>query len=82
MTLLWSQTINNKVLLSNIFEGRDYKTGKLKWTGTRIDLIFGFNSELRATAEVYESDNAQQKFIQDFVTAWNKVTNADRFDLT
>ncbi len=67
---------------SGIFEGRDYKTGKLKWTGTRIDLIFGSNSELRAIAEVYASDGAQQKFIQDFVIAWNKVMNADRFDLT
>jgi catalase-peroxidase len=64
-----------------IFEGRDYKTGELKWTGTRVDLIFGSNSELRAIAEVYASDDAQQKFVQDFVTAWNKVMNADRFDL-
>jgi catalase-peroxidase len=67
---------------SDIFEGKDYKTGKLKWTGTRIDLIFGSNSEIRAIAEVYASDDAQQKFIQDFTTAWNKVMNADRFDLT
>jgi catalase-peroxidase len=66
---------------SDIFKGKDYKTGKLKWTGTRVDLIFGSNSELRAIAEVYASDDAQQKFIQDFVTAWNKVMNADRFDL-
>ena len=63
------------------FEGRDYKTGELKWTGTRVDLIFGSNSELRAIAEVYASDDAQQKFVQDFVKAWNKVMNADRFDL-
>ena len=67
---------------SGTFEGRDYKTGKVKWTGTRVDLIFGSNSDLRAIAEVYASDDAQQKFIQDFITAWNKVMNADRFDLT
>ena len=66
---------------SDIFEGRDYKTGKLKWTGTRVDLIFGSNSELRAIAEVYASDDAKEKFTRDFVAAWNKVMNADRFDL-
>ena len=66
---------------SGTFEGRDYKTGELRWTATRVDLIFGSNSELRAIAEVYASDDAKQKFVQDFVTAWNKVMNADRFDL-
>lgn len=65
----------------DVFEGRDRATGELKWTGTRVDLIFGSNSELRAIAEVYASDDAQHKFIQDFVSAWNKVMNADRFDL-
>ena len=65
----------------DVFEGRDYKTGELKWTGTRVDLIFGSNSELRAIAEVYASDDSQQKFVQDFIAAWNKVMNADRFDL-
>ena len=65
----------------DVFEGRDRKTGELKWTGTRVDLIFGSNSELRAISEVYAGDDAQQKFVQDFVTAWNKVMNADRFDL-
>ncbi|WP_337984835.1 catalase/peroxidase HPI [Dehalobacter sp. DCM] len=64
-----------------VFEGRDRATGELKWTGTRVDLIFGSNSELRAIAEVYASDDAQGKFIQDFVAAWNKVMDADRFDL-
>jgi catalase-peroxidase len=64
------------------FDGRDRKTGELKWTGTRIDLIFGSNSELRALAEVYGSTDAQKKFVKDFVTAWNKVMNLDRFDLT
>jgi len=64
-----------------IYEGRDRKTGELKWTGTRVDLIFGSNSQLRALAEVYASDDSQKKFVQDFVAAWNKVMNADRFDL-
>lgn len=63
------------------FEGRDRKTGELKWTGTRFDLIFGSNSELRALAEVYGSDNAQGRFVKDFVAAWSKVMNLDRFDL-
>ena len=61
--------------------GHDRASGKLKRTGTRVDLIFGSNSELRAIAEVYGQDDAQEKFVADFVTAWNKVMNADRFDL-
>jgi catalase-peroxidase len=65
----------------DVFEGRDRKTGELQWTGTRVDLVFGSNSELRAIAEVYAGDDAQEKFVQDFVAAWNKVMNADRFDL-
>jgi catalase-peroxidase len=65
----------------NVFEGRDRKSGKLKWTGTRVDLIFGSNSELRALAEVYGADDAEAKFVADFVAAWTKVMNADRFDL-
>ncbi len=64
-----------------IFEGRDRSSGALKWTGTRVDLIFGSNSELRALAEVYGSADAQKTFIDDFVAAWNKVMNLDRFDL-
>jgi catalase-peroxidase len=63
------------------FDGRDRKTGTLKWTGTRADLIFGSNSELRALAEVYASADAREKFVKDFVSAWNKVMNLDRFDL-
>lgn len=65
----------------NVFEGRDRKTGELKWTGTRADLIFGSNSELRALAEVYGCTDSQEKFIKDFVAAWTKVMNLDRFDL-
>lgn len=64
-----------------VFEGRDRKTGALKWTGTRVDLIFGSNSELRALAEVYGCNDAKDKFIKDFAKAWNKVMNLDRFDL-
>jgi len=66
---------------NEIFEGRDRVTGELKWTGTRVDLLFGSNSELRAIAEVYASEDANEKFVHDFVSAWNKVMNADRFDL-
>ena len=65
----------------DIFEGRDRKTGQIKWTATRVDLIFGSNSELRAVAEVYGSRDGQDKFVQDFVAAWTKVMNLDRFDL-
>ncbi|MHB1147936.1 MAG: catalase/peroxidase HPI [Lutibacter sp.] len=66
----------------DVFEGRDRATGALKWTGTRVDLIFGSNSELRALAEVYGSGDAQDKFVKDFMVAWTKVMNLDRFDLT
>ncbi len=65
----------------DVFEGRDRRTGKVRWTGTRVDLVFGSNSELRALAEVYASADAKEKFVQDFVAAWNKVMNLDRFDL-
>lgn len=65
----------------DLFEGSDRATGEVKWTGTRVDLIFGSNTELRAIAEVYACEDAQQKFINDFVAAWNKVMNLDRFDL-
>lgn len=65
----------------DVFEGHDRKTGELKWTGTRVDLIFGSNSQLRPLAEVYASSDAQGKFVHDFVAAWNKVMNLDRFDL-
>jgi catalase-peroxidase len=66
---------------ADVFEGRDRKTGAVKWTGTRVDLVFGSNSQLRALAEVYGSSDAEKKFVHDFVAAWNKVMNLDRFDL-
>ncbi|HYC86575.1 MAG TPA: catalase-peroxidase, partial [Chryseosolibacter sp.] len=71
----WSATSN----FQNLFEGRDRKTGTVKWTATRVDLIFGSNSELRALAEVYGCSDGQEKFVRDFVAAWNKVMNLDRF---
>jgi catalase-peroxidase len=67
---------------ADVFEGRDRKTGAVKWTGTRVDLVFGSNSELRAQAEVYGCEDSQEKFLHDFVAAWNKVMNLDRFDLS
>ena len=78
MSTTWKPTSEDKEL----FEGRDRKTGELKWTGTRVDLIFGSNSQLRAIAEVYACADSEEKFVHDFVEAWNKVMNADRFDLT
>ncbi|HTW43956.1 MAG TPA: catalase/peroxidase HPI [Acidobacteriaceae bacterium] len=73
----WSPTAEG----SEVFEGRDRKTGVVKWTATRVDLVFGSNSQLRALSEVYGSSDAQQKFVNDFVAVWNKVMNLDRFDL-
>ncbi len=73
----WKQASDSQ----DIFEGRDRATNELKWTGTRVDLIFGSNSELRALAEVYACNDSQEKFVKDFVAAWNKVMNLDRFDL-
>ena len=64
-----------------VIEARDVATGKVEWTGTRVDLVFGSNSQLRALAEVYGSADAQPKFVHDFVAAWTKVMNLDRFDL-
>ncbi len=75
--ITWSASSQSK----NVFEGRDRKTGSIIWTGTRVDLILGSNSELRAVAEVYACADAQEKFVQDFITAWTKVMNLDRFDL-
>ncbi|WP_030866797.1 catalase/peroxidase HPI [Streptomyces sp. NRRL S-37] len=73
----WKSTSEDQT----VFEGRDAATGEVKWTGTRADLVFGSNSELRALAEVYASDDAKEKFVRDFVKAWDKVMNLDRFDL-
>ncbi len=64
-----------------VYEGRDRAKGELKWTGTRVDLVFGSNSQLRAIAEVYGCEDSKEKFVKDFVAAWGKVMNLDRFDL-
>jgi catalase-peroxidase len=77
MSTTWKATSEDK----DVFEGRDRATGELKWTGTRVDLIFGSNSQLRALAEVYGCQDSGEKFVHDFVAAWNKVMNLDRFDL-
>ena len=74
---VWQPTATS----DDVFEGRDRATGALKWTGTRCDLIFGSHSQLRALAEVYASQDAAAKFVTDFVAAWTKVMNLDRFDL-
>jgi len=66
---------------ADVFEGRDRATGQARWTGTRVDLVFGSHSQLRALAEVYGSADAQAKFVDDFVAAWTKVMNLDRYDL-
>jgi catalase-peroxidase len=66
---------------NTVYEIRDRKTGAIKWTATRVDLVFGSNAILRAYAEVYAQDDSQEKFVRDFVAAWTKVMNADRFDL-
>jgi catalase-peroxidase len=65
----------------HFFEGRDRKTGEVRWLGSRVDLVFGSNSQLRALTEVYASEDAEKKFVNDFVAAWTKVMNLDRFDL-
>src|SRR5690606_33665870 len=77
MGTAWKSVDNSQY----IFEGKDRKTGEVKWKATRADLVFGSNSVLRAIAEVYASSDAQDKFINDFIKAWNKVMNADRFDV-
>ncbi len=78
MSTTWKATAQD----DGVFEGRDRATGALKWTGTRVDLIFGSNSQLRALAEVYGCEDSQEKFLHDFVAVWNKVMNLDRFDLS
>jgi catalase-peroxidase len=76
MATEWRETAT-----AGVFEGRDRATGKVRWTGTRVDLVFGSNSELRAVAEVYACDDAKEKLVRDFVSAWAKVMDLDRFDL-
>jgi catalase-peroxidase len=78
MSTTWKPTTKD----NDVFEGRDRATGALKWTGTRVDLIFGSNSQLRALAEVYGCEDSQEKFLHDFIAVWNKVMNLDRFDLS
>ena len=77
MDVKWKETSSKE----DLFNGVDRKSGKVKWTGTRADLIFGSNSQLRALAEVYATDDSSDKFVNDFTAAWTKVMNADRFDL-
>jgi catalase-peroxidase len=78
MSTVWQKSAKSE----QVFEGRDRKTGEVRWTGTRVDLVFGSNSQLRAIAEVYACDGAQEKFTNDFVAVWSKVMNLDRFDLS
>jgi catalase-peroxidase len=73
----WKSSAKSK----DVFEGRDRKSGELKWTGSRVDLVFGWSSQLRAVAEVYASADAKEKLVHDFVAAWDKVMSLDRFDL-
>jgi catalase-peroxidase len=77
MNTMWKPSVKDE----NVFEGIDRATGKLKWTATRVDLVFGSNSQLRALAEVYACEDSHEKFVNDFIAAWNKVMNLDRFDL-
>jgi catalase-peroxidase len=77
MNTTWHKSSNSE----DLFEGRDRATGKVRWTGTRVDLIFGSNSQLRAQAEAYACDDSKERFVHDFVAAWHKVMNLDRFDL-
>ena len=72
-------TVWSKAATPGLYDGKDRKSGAAKWTATPVDLVFGSNSELRAVAEVYASDDAKQKFVDDFAAAWTKVMNADRF---
>ena len=77
MNITWKEIDENE----QYFQGKDRKTGKVRWQGTRVDLIFGSNSQLRAIAEVYACEDSEKKFIADFIKAWTKVMNLDRFDL-
>ena len=86
MSTVWTATSANSAAgatdaIPETFEGRDRATGELRWTASRVDLVFGSHSELRAVAEVYAGDDAPEKFVHDFVAAWDKVMNLDRYDL-
>ncbi|HWM04459.1 MAG TPA: catalase/peroxidase HPI [Actinophytocola sp.] len=81
MGTAWKATSTRKGMIAESFEGRDRVSGEVTWTGSRVDLVFGSNSELRAIAEVYAGDDAKEKFVHDFMAAWNKVMNLDRYDL-
>ena len=80
MSTQW-QPSNQSNGSGDVYEGRDRKTNQVRWTGTRVDLIFGSHSQLRALAEVYASSDSKEKFVKDFVAAWSKVMNADRFEV-
>jgi catalase-peroxidase len=77
MSTEWKVSVSSE----NVFEGRDRATGEVNWTGTAVDLVFGSNSQLRAISEVYGCEDSKEKFVSDFVAAWDKVMNLDRFDL-
>jgi catalase-peroxidase len=77
MSTVWNKSASTP----GLYEGHDRKTGQVKWTATSVDLVFGSNSELRAVAEVYAESDGEERFVQQFVAAWTKVTNLDRFDL-
>jgi catalase-peroxidase len=77
MSTEWKASVSAE----HVYEGRDRVTGEVKWTGTAVDLVFGSNSQLRAFSELYACDDSKEKFVRDFVTAWDKVMNLDRFDL-
>jgi catalase-peroxidase len=77
MSTEWKASVSAE----NVYDGLDHATGEVKWTGTAVDLVFGSNSQLRAISEVYASDDSEEKFVRDFVAAWDKVMKLDRFDL-
>jgi catalase-peroxidase len=77
MSTEWKPSVSSE----NVYEGRDRATGEVRWTATAVDLVFGANSQLRGLAELYAGDDAKEKFVRDFVAAWDKVMNLDRYDL-
>jgi catalase-peroxidase len=81
MNTEWQASSSQNGSSTQVYEGRDRATGEVKWTGTAVDLVFGSNDQLRAVAEVYACDDAKDAFVRDFVAAWDKVMNLDRFDL-